>query len=162
MDLRRLRPADWLTGLAGVALFLLLFAPWYGVSDGNLSGWQAFAVTDVVFAITAVLAVGVVVVTATRAAPALPIAADVVCAAASVVSLVLVLVRLANVPHDEIVTGRSWGVFAGTAAVVAVFVGAWWAMRDERAPGMRPAPEPELLPAPPAAATGPEPTAGRT
>ena len=35
MDLRRVRWADWLTGLTGLALFGFMFIPWYGL-EGDL------------------------------------------------------------------------------------------------------------------------------
>ena len=150
MDLHRLRPADWLTGLAGLALLLLLFAPWYTLPDGSYNGWQAFGLTDVWFVLTAALAIAVLVTTATRESPSIPIAMDVLCATAATVALVLAVVRLLAVPHGDVVTGREWGVFAGALAVLALNVGAWWAMRDERAPHLKPGPEVRTMPTPPA------------
>jgi hypothetical protein len=56
MDLRRVRVWEWLTGLAGLALLVSLFLPWYGVeaaeggaprgvslvvSGGGTSAWDA-------------------------------------------------------------------------------------------------------------------------
>src|SRR3954469_449222 len=113
MNLRRLRSADWLTGVAGLVLLLLLWAPWYEVSDGTVSAWDAFAIVDVVLAIAALLAIAVPLVTAARDTPSVPVTVDVVTAAVSVLALLLVLIRLLVLPGGESATGREWGVVAG-------------------------------------------------
>ena len=162
MSLHRLRPADWLTGIAGLSVLLLLFAPWYGVADGTLTGWQAFGVADLWLALTALVAIAVLVVTALRDAPALPVALDVVCTTVAALGVLVVLFRLLDVPHDDVVTGREWGLYAAAVAVPVLLAGAWWAMRDESAPGLRPPPPVRTLPAPPAVVTGTEPTSEAT
>ena len=161
MNVRRLRPADWLTGASGLALLLLLWAPWYSVSDGTINAWSAFAIIDLWLALTALLAIAVPLVTAARETPEIPVALDVVTAAVTVFAVLLVVIRLLAVPGGEVVTGREWGVFAGTVAVLGTFFGTWWAMRDESAPALRPPPEVRTMPAPPPGA-GPEPTVQET
>lgn len=152
MSAARLRPADWLTGIAGLASFLLLWAPWYGVSDGTINGWQAFGLIDVFILVTAGLAIATAIVTAARDTPAVPIAMDVITAPFASLTALLVVIRLLDLPYAEVTTGREWGVFAGTVAVLLTAAGAWMAMRDERAPGLRPGPEARTMPAPPATA----------
>jgi Na+/melibiose symporter-like transporter len=154
MQLNRLRPADWLTGLSGVALILLLFAPWYTVSDGSDSGWKAFGLIDVWFVITAVLAICTWVSTARRDAPAVPLAFTVLTATAAVLALLLVIIRLIDLPGGKAITGRDWGLFAGALAVLGIFAGSWWALHDERAPGLRRTPEARTFTVP-AAGAGP-------
>jgi peptidoglycan/LPS O-acetylase OafA/YrhL len=154
MQLNRLRPADWLAGLSGLALILLLFAPWYTVSDGADSGWKALGYSDVWFAITGVLAICLWVSTARRDSTAVPLVFDVLTATASVIALILIIVRLLAVPGGEAITGRDWGLFVGALAVLGVFAGSWWSMRDERAPGLRRAPETRTFTVP-AAGAGP-------
>ena len=148
--MRRLRTPDWLAGLCGVVLFLSLSAPWYEVLDGTVNGWRSLGIIDFWLLLTAALAVGLVVVTATRDAPALPIAFDVLVTWAALISTLLVLFRIVSVPNDDVVTGRSWGLFVAAAAVLGLFASAWWAMRDQRQPGLRPPPEVRAMPAPPA------------
>lgn len=150
MSLVRLRPADWLTGVAGVLSLLLLWAPWYSVSDGTIDAWQAFGLLDVLIVLTALLAIALWVVTATRDTPELPVAMDVLCATLASITALLVIIRLLDVPHGDFTTGREWGVVAGTIVAIAVAAGAWAAMRDERARDMRPGPEVQAMPAPPA------------
>jgi carbon starvation protein CstA len=153
MDLHRLRPGDWLTGAAGLALLALLWAPWYAVGDGTLSGWQAFGLIDLWLALTALLALALWVLTATRDSPALPVALDVLTTTVAAIAVLLVLVRLGFEPHGDVVTGREWGLYAGVLAVLVLFGAAVWALRDESGPGLRPPPEPQHLPTPPLGST---------
>ncbi len=148
MDLHRLRPPDYVAGLFGLALLLVLFAPWYETRGGTVDGWRSFGVVDVWLALTALLAMSIPVITATRDAPAMPVAIDVLTIWASIVAAVLVIVRLVSVPNAEVVTGRHWGVFAGAACVAGTFAGAVWALRKQDAPGLRPPPPVRLMPPP--------------
>lgn len=160
MSLQRLRPADWLTGISGLALLVSLWCPWYALPDGTTSAWQSLALIDLWLALTALLGIGVLVATARRDVPAVPVAFDVLCGAVALLALPLMLWRLLGTPDDAI-TGREWGLFLAAAATLGTFAGSWWAMRDESAPGQRPHPEIEVMEAPPAGA-GPEPAARET
>lgn len=150
MDLHRLRPPDYGAGLFGLLLFCVLFAPWYELADGTVDAWRSFGFVDLWLLLTALLAMSIPVVTATRDAPALPVAMDVLTIWASVVAAVLVVIRLLAVPNAEVVTGRHWGVFAGVVCVAGTFAGACWAVRKQEAPAIRPHPEIQTLPTPPA------------
>ena len=150
MSVSRLRPADWVTGIAGLLSLVLLWAPWYGVSDGTIDAWQAFGLLDLLIVLTALLAIALLIVTATRDTPELPVAMDVLCATLASITALAVIVRLIDVPHSDFTTGREWGVVAGTVVAIAVAAGAWAAMRDERVRDMRPGPEVRAMPAPPA------------
>src|SRR4051794_18880828 len=121
MDVRRVRIADWLTGVAGLALLLLLWAPWYSVSDGSINAWEAFALLDLWLVLTALLAIAVPLVTASRDTTAVPIAIDVICGTVAALALLFVVLRLLFIPDGDITTGRDWGVFAGTLATLGVF-----------------------------------------
>jgi hypothetical protein len=161
MDLRRLRIGDWITGLGGLVLLLSLWTPWYAVSDGNLTAWAAFGLIDLWLALTALLGIAVPVVTALRDSPAVPIALDVITWAVALIATLLVLFRLLAEPHGDVVTGREWGLLLGALALLGVLAGAWLAMRDESAPGIRQPARFEPMAAPPPGA-GPEPTRAET
>jgi len=151
MNPRRLRLPDWVTGVAGLALLLLLWAPWYDAAGDDVSGWGAFAVIDLWLALTAALALAVVVLTAVRDTVTIPVTFDVLTFAAGVVAVVLVLIRLLAVPGGDDV-GRDWALYVGLAATIAVTWGAFWAMRDESGPALRPPPPVQQMPPPPATA----------
>lgn len=159
MSLHRLRPADWVTGLSGLVLLVALFAPWYAADGADVSGWSAFAVIDLWLALTALGALAVLVLTAVRDSPAVPVAADVLTWTVAVIAVVLVVIRLLALPGEA--TDREWGSLLGALAVIGVCAGAWWAFRDESAPGIRQPDAVRAMHAPPPG-TGPEPVAAET
>ncbi len=161
MDVQRLRSGDWITGLGGLVLLLSLWAPWYAVGDGDITAWSAFGLIDLWLVLTALLAIAVPVATALKDSPAVPVALDVVTWAVALIATILVLIRVLAEPQGDIVTGREWGLLVGALAVLTVLAGAWLAMRDESAPGIRQPERFEPMAAPPPGA-GPEPTVTET
>jgi hypothetical protein len=158
MDLRRLRIGEWITAGSGICLLVSLFLPWYGSSSApDTSGWQSLALLDIVLALIAATAVALLVVTAAQRLPAVPLTLNTFVALAGLLAVVLVLVRLADLPGDA--DAREWGLWIGLAGALGIAAGALVAMRDERParPGRhtdlsgRPAPSPpelEAIPAP--------------
>jgi hypothetical protein len=161
----RLRPADLVAGAGGLVLLVSLFLPWYGVSiqtprrpgsgpiaayvigRPHATAWQAFSVTDVLLALAALLAIGLVVVTATSTGPAKPVAFTVMSGVASLLAVLLIAYRLLNQPGPNDLVEVRGGAWLGFAAALVMFVGSWAAMRDERTPGAAP-PEIPRRPAP--------------
>jgi hypothetical protein len=147
MDLRRLRAADWATGLFGAALVGLLWAPWF-THTGSVSlflnrdhpprwaggtAWQSMAVNDVILFIAGVLGIWLLVATATYSTAAVPLAAAAFTLFAGLLASVLALYRLAFPPDlGPGGTGRAFGVWLGTAAAIGMTVSAAVSMRDER------------------------------
>jgi hypothetical protein len=157
MDLRRLRAGEWIAALGGAALLGSLFLPWYAAGTVESSAWEALAATDILLAVVAAFAVSLFVVTATQRVPAVPIALAGLVTFAGIVGLVLVLVRTAWLP--DFADSREWGIWLGLAGALAIVIGGWLAMHDERLskPGRptdatgRPGPPPpeiEAIPAP--------------
>lgn len=128
--MRRLRKGEWITALGGVILLVSLFVPWYDEGATDPNGWQAFAVADVIFALVGVAAVLLLVVTASQPTPAVPIAMASLVALAALVSVVLALIHELDLPADA--SGRQLGVGMGLVGSVLIFLGACFAMRDER------------------------------
>jgi hypothetical protein len=131
MDLRRLRVGEWVVGASGVLLLVALFLPWYGdVRPASVSGWEAFSALDLILALIALAAISVPIVTATHRIPALPLAIETLTALFGLVGVVLVLIRVLNLPgaaHD-----RDVGLWLALAATIGIFAGALVGMRDER------------------------------
>jgi hypothetical protein len=126
MDLRRLRTGELITGASGLVLLVALFLAWYG----DLSGWEAFTVLDLILALLALAALSVPIVTAGHRVPALPLALQSLTALFGMLCLLLVLFRVLNLPGDA--HGREWGLWVALAAVLGIVGGALIAMRDER------------------------------
>jgi hypothetical protein len=130
MDLRRLRVGEWIVGASGLVLFVALFLPWYGGEEASRTGWQSLGALDVVIAITAVAALAIPVVTAMQRTPALPLAHESLVTLFGMVVVLLVLIRVLNMPDWAV--EREWGLWLGLAATLGVVVGGLIAMRDER------------------------------
>jgi hypothetical protein len=158
MDLRRLRAGEWITAISGIALLVSLFMPWYGADDAPAdSGFASLAVLDVVLALIAAAAVALLLITAVQRLPAVPVAFSVFVCLGGLLALVLVLIRVVDLPGDA--SAREWGLWLGLAGALGIAVGSLVAMRDERPtrPGRTtdlsgaPAPPPaeiETIPAP--------------
>jgi hypothetical protein len=168
--MNRLRPADVLAGAAGVALLVVEFLPWYGVRGvpstvsqgsngstayaplvstvtGDRTAWQAFSVVDILLALCALVAIALVIVTATARGPAKPVAFTVLTTLAGLLAALLALFRLL-VPPKGFYELR-YGAWLGLAAALLVLVGGFLAMKDDRTPGATP-PDVPRRPAPPA------------
>ncbi len=143
---------------AGVALFVSLFLPWYGAGGDSLTGWEALGVIDVILALVAACAISVTIATAVMRVAAVPIALDAIATLFGLLALLLVLIRVVDLPDGA--TSRDVGLWIALLGAAGVFVGGGVAMRDERlspagsytdATG-RPVPKPpeiERVPAPP-------------
>ena len=130
MDLRRLRTGEWIAAVSGAVLLVSLWLPWYSLGVGTASAWESLAVVDVLLALVASAGVALLLITATQSVPAVPIAFSVFVTFAGMAAVILVAVRLLNLP--EPVDGREWGVWLALAASLGLVAGALVAMRDER------------------------------
>ena len=152
MNLRWLKPGDWLAGLGGLLLLVSLFLPWYAIAgvDRDLTGWQSFSVIDVLLALAALLGIALAVTTAVRRTPAVPVALGVIGAPAGALALLLVLIRVLDPPGPNELLDPAIGGWLALAGALAMTAGAWWSIGDERNRGVEPIPV-EVRPSPPAA-----------
>jgi hypothetical protein len=147
MDLRRVRVWEWLTGLAGAALLASLFLPWYGEGGRSLTGWESFAVIDVVLAVAALLAIALPAVAAAQRTAAVPQALTALVLLVGYPAIVLVAIRLLNIPGDDL--GREAGVFAAALSLIALLYVDSRSMGDRSFPrAMRPRLDVAVIPAP--------------
>jgi len=130
MDLRRLRSGEWIAGISGLVLLVALLMPWYGDDAGSRTGWQSLGALDVVLALVALSALSVPVVTAFHRVPAVPLAHQSLNTLVGGVAVLLVLIRVLNMP--DWASGREWGLWVALAATAGVAAGDLLAMRDER------------------------------
>jgi hypothetical protein len=130
MDLRRLRAGEWLAGLSGLLLLVALFLPWYSDSAGSRTGWESLGALDVVLAVVALSALAIPVVTALQRVPAVPLAHQSLTSLVGWLAVVLVLIRVLNMP--DWAAGREWGLWVALGAAIGVAAGGMLAMRDER------------------------------
>jgi uncharacterized membrane protein len=163
VDLGRLRVSDWIVGALGACVVGVMFLDWYeGVrgwaaygavppepaGGATINAWQAFAVTDVVMAVAAGMAIALVPIAATQQTAALPVAWSALTALVSGFAAVWTFVRVLSVPEPGLV--RSTGPTLGLATMLLLAIASWSAVRNER-PGDAIAQQPleiETLPAP--------------
>ena len=131
MDVRRVRWADWLTGLSGLALFGFLFIPWYATGPATLNAWEAFAINDVILAALALLAIALPVVTAAKRRTTLPVANGVALCALSWLAPLLITIRVIWPAEDGDLRAGAW---LGLISSLGIFAFGWLAVRDERSP----------------------------
>lgn len=153
MDTSRISFGEMVAGASGLALFVFMFFPWYGIKtkfEGlgdieavNGNAWEFFSFIDILLFLVVVVAVGMAVARAAGAMPAnLPAPPGTIVAAAGALAVLLILFRLVSVP-DPAITGdavdlsRKIGIFLGLIAAAGIAFGGYTAM-NERASGQAP------------------------
>lgn len=165
MRLKPPRVGEIIAGAAGAVLALTLFLPWYGSTgpraggpgaEGDETGFEAFAVLDVLLVILALAGIGLLAAEIVTRAPAVPVAWAALTALLGLAATVWVLVAVLAPPGSG---AEPLFALLGLAATAGVTVGAFLSMRDEGF-GLRPKPglaptlshaaaaAPEPLPAP--------------
>lgn len=140
MDSSKLGVGEMIAGISGLALFVFMFLPWYGldsvggfgVSGGDASAWEAFSFIDILLFLICVVVVGLVIVQLAESTPELPAPPSQVILVAGVVALVLILFRLIFTPgvdtgglDIDVDLGRKIGIFLGLIAAAGIAYGGW-------------------------------------
>jgi hypothetical protein len=146
MDADRLRTGELIAGVSGVALFIIMFLPWFGVDFGDageiaeglgidvpeasvdFNAWEAFDFIDLVLLVTIVVAVGLAVASMAAQTVALPVAASSITAGLGILSTLLILYRIIDPPSE---LDRKFWVFAGLVAAAGIAYGGWRSMQEE-------------------------------
>ena len=140
MDLARLRFGDWVMGISGLAVLLVMFLDWYEVptvaGTTGLNAWESFAVNDVILALAAVMAIAAFIAAATQPTAAVPLALASLAALVAIIALVLITIRVIWPPDlvEGLETGRETGAWLGLVAIAALVGGCMVSIRDERLP----------------------------
>jgi hypothetical protein len=159
MDVNKLSTGQRIAGVAGLLLFIDLWMSWYGVDLGSLTGlsksvvnatgvdttasaWQAFKFTDILLAITAIVAMALAVTTARGMRLALPVRLSAATAGLGGLMTVIVLYRIINQPGPNNVITVQWGAYAGLILVALVAYGGVRSMGEEPATTVAPTPAP--------------------
>jgi quinol-cytochrome oxidoreductase complex cytochrome b subunit len=180
MDADRLRTGELIAAVSAVALFIIMFLPWFGVGgvagealeqaqdlgfagevETSANAWESFDFIDLVLLVTIVIAVGLAVATMAAQTVALPVAASAITAGLGVLSTLLILYRIIDPPGDA---DRKFWVFLGLIAAAGIAYGGWRAMQEEgtsfggeadRVRGRGEPPPPSAPPPPPPSSQGP-------
>jgi len=143
VELSRLRQGDLVAGVGGVVLLVVMFLDWYSAGGSatfqgqdidislGFNAWQAFSITDLILALTALSGIALAVLTASRRSPALPVALSVITTTLGALATLLVFYRILNQPGPNDFVEVKFGAFLGFLAVLAVAAGGYLSMRDE-------------------------------
>jgi hypothetical protein len=139
-----LRTGEKIAGAAGVALLIIMFLSWWGTPEtieveglgevstegfgGDANAWEAADFLDLIWALTALVAIGLAVTAATASKMNLPVALSAITAGLGILSVVTILFRLIDTPYD---LDRKYGVFLGLIAAAGIAYGGWRAMEEE-------------------------------
>jgi hypothetical protein len=168
VDSSKLGVGEIVAGIGGLALFVFMFLPWYGVDsvggfgvsgvDLNVSAWESFSFVDILLFLVAVVVVGLVVVQMAESTPDMPAPPAQIITIAGVVALVLILFRLIFTPgfdtgglDIDVDLGRKIGIFLGLIAAGGIAYGGWRATQESPmpTPDPIPSPTPDPVPEPP-------------
>lgn len=163
MDFSRLGQGHRIAAGAGVLLLIDLWLSWYSISDDFLrsvggssiavdtsaSAWQAFDLTDILLAITALVAIAAAV--QSLGLLRLPVRLSSVLVPLAGIMAVWVLYRLINQPEDNDLLNNEFGAYLGFLLTAAVAYGAYRAQAEPESVG----PAATAAPAAPAATTPP-------
>jgi hypothetical protein len=145
VDTSKLGVGEAIAGISGLALFIFLFLPWYGVdsvggfgvSGGSASAWEALSFVDILLFLISVIVVGLVLAELAEATPQLPQPVAQIITIAGVVALLLVLFRLIFTPgvdtgpvDVEVELSRKIGVFLASLAAAGIVYGGWRASNE--------------------------------
>ncbi len=120
-----------LAGLAGIALLVVGFLPWFEDREGaSVDLWQSFQVIDIIATAAITLAVATAAAALAGDRTGLPVAGSSVTVAAAAITCVLLLYRLVN-PPDAL--AREIGAWLGPALTAAIGLLAYQGMREEPA-----------------------------
>src|SRR5215217_8041658 len=98
MDVSRLRRGEQIAGIAGIALFIIMFLNWFSVDtngvstpfDTGLSAWQSFSFIDIVLFITVIAALALAAMSATQTRVDMPVALSAIVVGLGVLSVILI------------------------------------------------------------------------
>jgi hypothetical protein len=128
----RLRLGEWTGGVGAVALLVLLFAPWFdplGASGWSALGWLTIVVVLLTIAVGGWLAVA----TAIGRPVAQQVAAGILAATIGTLGFVELALRvLVFQPGPNALVTLRYGAYLGLLAALAVALGGWWSLKDER------------------------------
>lgn len=130
---------EWLVGASGVLVVVSLFLPWFDqrvqcvrapCPPIERTGWESFAVTDVIMVVIAAGAVGVLFIAALLRSASPAIAYEAMLTLIATAAFAIVVIRVLSPPFD--VSGRGAGAWLGLLSCAGVVTASMVAMRDER------------------------------
>jgi len=130
MGTRAPRAGELLALAGAVCVIVAMFLPWYQGATGRLDAWETFGPAVVLLLLAAGAGLWLFVSTVTERSTALPVAVGVWTVVLGLIGLVSAIVRLLERPdHSTQLCAGPWLALVGA---LAVLVGAWLSLKDER------------------------------
>jgi uncharacterized membrane protein len=145
MSARRLRGGELLALAGAICVVVSLFRPWYSGPLGNLDAWDTFGPGIVLILASLCAALAMVAAALTERSTALPVSSAVWCVLVGLIGMIAAIVRVLERPEHA--TSLCAGAWLGLAGAIAIPIGAWLVLRDER-PSMYEPPHVEPRPSP--------------
>jgi drug/metabolite transporter (DMT)-like permease len=145
MNLKQLRLGELLALAGAILVILSLFERWYEAPVGDLDAWNTFGPGVVLLLVAVCGALAMVISALTERTTALPVSTAVWCVLLGLLAVVAAIVRVLERPEHA--TSVCIGAWLALAGAVAILVGAWQALRDER-PQLYPPARPAARPRP--------------
>jgi hypothetical protein len=140
------RAGDVLALLGALCVIASLLLPWYeGSSSGTLDAWDTFGPGVVLIVAAAAAALVMFVSALVERSAAVPVSAVVWTIPLAIAGVIAAIVRVLERPDHA--TGLCAGPWLALAGTLAILVGAWGSIRDERGSLYSPA-EPDVRPRP--------------
>jgi hypothetical protein len=145
MSLKQFRLGEGLVLLGAICIVVSLFEPWYQTPIGNLDAWDTFGPAVVLILAGLCAALATVTSAVTERSTALPVATAIWSVLLGLIATIAALVRVLERPEHA--SSLCAGAWLGLAGALAILLGAWQIIRDERPSRYRPAtPEPRPRP----------------
>ncbi len=135
MSLRRLRSGELIALAGAICLIVALTLPWYENAQGKLGAWATFGPAVALLLLAAAGALALALATVTERTTAIPVAAAVWGTLFGILASIAAVVRLLERPEHA--TELCAGAWLALIGALAVLLGSWQSMRDERT-GMYP------------------------
>jgi hypothetical protein len=130
---RGLRTGELVEAIGGLGLLVAGFLPWYSSGGQDVTAWEAFSITDIVLAATAVVGISVAICVLFRISVSYPVAGSSVAAGFGAVATVLIVIRMIDPPGAGDVVLQI-GAWLGLASAIAVTIGGYMGMQPMKAP----------------------------
>lgn len=127
----RLRGGEFLIGAGGAALILSLFLDWFETGDVKTSGWSGLALGVAILVVVALLfCAAVIFLVQADASIAVTIFVSVVTTTLTIAAFVAITINALTKQSDTV--DLLWPAIAGILFSLALAIGAWRSMGDER------------------------------
>lgn len=145
MNLRQLRAGELLALVGAGCVIAAMLTRWYEGPSGNLDAWSTFGPAVALLLAGACGALALVATALTERTTALPVSAAVWCVLLGLLAVIAAIVRVIERPDHA--TGLCIGAWLALVGAVAILLGAWQALRDERG-ALYPPASPQRRPTP--------------